>query len=118
MLSERISQLEIQFNHVWLSLDVRRDIIKVIRIFSHIRSLTISLHVLPKNLPQILKELLTKLLKCQQNLLCITIDDTLAMGFESFIRQGGLDFIQTGLSPSLKPSSHLELKPSSITIWL
>lgn len=118
ILSRKISQLEIQLENLWFSLDIRTYILNIIRIFTNVRFLSISISSASKNLLHILKDLLKHLLKCQQNLLCIIIDNTSTDGFEFFKRHGGFDLIQTWFSLSVKPSSHLELKSSSMTIWL
>ena len=117
MFKQRISQLEIQMDRLWLSSEIRRDIPRIIGSFSNVRSLTISIHA-ARNLFQILKELFTHLLKLQQNLLCITVNNMSENGFQSFKRQGGFDFIQTWLSSAVKSSYRLELKSTSMTLWL
>ena len=109
--------MEIQMDRLWLSSEIRRDIPRIIGSFSNVRSLTISIHA-ARNLFQILKELFTHLLKLQQNLLCITVNNMSENGFQSFKRQGGFDFIQTWLSSAVKSSYRLELKSTSMTLWL
>ena len=118
ILTREISQLEIQLENLWLSLDIRTYIPNIVSIFTNVKTLSLSISSASKSLQQTLKELLKQLLKHQQNLLCITIDNTSSAGFELFKRQGGFDFIQTWFSLSVKPSSHLELKSSSMIIWL
>jgi hypothetical protein len=118
ILSKQISQLEIHLDYLWLSLDIRRDIPKILRSFSNIKSFTISFCSSQKNIFKTLKKLLTHLFKFQTNLLCITMEDTSPVGFESLIRQGGIELIQTWLTSSLKMSSHIHLNSSSVTIWL
>lgn len=117
MLKQRISQLEIQLDHLWLSSEMRRDIPRIIGIFSKIISLTISVYA-PRSLFQLLKEFFAHLLKLKQNLLCITVDNTSVHGFESFKRQGGFEFIQTWLSSFVMHPHRLELKSTSMTLWM
>ncbi len=118
ILGKQISQLEIHLDHPWLPLDIRRDIPRILRIFSNIKSFKISFCSSQKSLFKMLRELLTHLFKFQTNLLCTTIDDTSPIGFESLIRQGGIELIQSWLTSSLKISSHIQLNSSSFTIWL
>ena len=118
MLGKKISQLEIHLDYPWLSFDLSRQMPRILRIFSNLKSFTISFCSSHRNLNNILKELLTNLFKLQTNLICVTIDDTSSVGFESLIRQGGVELIQTWLLSSLKTPSHIHMSPSSVTVWL
>lgn len=118
MLAQQISQLEIHVGCPWLS-DIPRDISKVNRIFSNIKSLRISFsfYAVPTDLSRLLKELLKSLIKLQGNLLCITIQDKSPTSYESFPPQDRLSPFQTWLQRSSRTSSHIEWNSSSVTIW-
>ncbi|UJR37180.1 hypothetical protein I4U23_029888 [Adineta vaga] len=128
MLQKRIYQLKINLDYLWLLSDIRRDIPKILRIFSRIKSLTISLHEGQKRTSTTVKELLINLFRYQTNLCCINIKSNSSTGFESIKKQGDIDLIKIWLMNTndtrfkyenyLKNSVHIELNPSSLVIWL
>ncbi|CAF1131970.1 unnamed protein product [Rotaria sordida] len=128
ILQKNIYQLEINLDYSWSLDDVRRDIPKILRIFSNIKSLTISLHSSQKRSLMIVKEILIHLFKYSTNLIYININGDSLTGFEQILIQGGIDFIKTWLILSdndrfkcedyLKNSMFIELNSSLIAIWL
>jgi len=118
ILQKYIYQLEIHFDYSWSYTNIRRDIPKILRIFSNIKSLTISFHSSQKCLIKTTKELLIHLFKDQKNLICINIDGSASIGFESISKQGGIELIKTWLNTYLDNSIHIQLNSSSITILL
>ena len=110
ILNRQILHLEINVNYVWLLLDIRRDIPRILRCFSKIQSLHISFCFPQTRLLKILRGLLTHLLTTSSNLLSISIDITSHFSF-------GLEEIEL-VRTWLRPSSHLELNSSSFTVWL
>lgn len=117
-LQKHIYQLEIHLDYSWSSSFIRRDIPKILRTFSNIKSLTISFHSSQRSLIKTTKELLIQLFKHPTNLLCINIDGTLSTGFESISKQGGIELLKTWLTNSLENSFNIEMNSTSITIWL
>ncbi|CAF3448863.1 unnamed protein product [Rotaria sp. Silwood1] len=128
ILQKYIYQLEINLDYSWSLVDIRRDILKILRIFSNIQSLTISLHSSQKRSLIIVKEIIIYLFKYQTNLICINIDVDSLTCFEQILNQDGIDLIKRWLILSdndrfkskdyLKNSIFIELNSSSITIWL
>jgi hypothetical protein len=128
ILQKRIYYLEIHLDYLWSISAIRRDIPKILRTFSNIKSLTILLHSAQRRSLLSVKELLTSLFKHQTNLICIHIDGSLSIGFDQIIKQGGIDLIKTWLircgdtrfqyNNYLKNSVHIELNSSSVIIWL
>jgi len=118
ILQKYIYQLEIHFDYSWSYTNIRRDIPKILRIFSNIKSLTISFHSSQKFLIKTTKELLIHLFKHQTNLICINIDGSASIGFNSISKQGGIQLIKTWLNTYLNNSIHIQLNSSSITILL
>ncbi len=118
IFQKRIYQLEIHLDYSWSSTHIRRDIPKILCIFSNIKSLTISFHSSQKRLLITTKELLIHLLNHQTNLLCINIDGSSSTDFESILKQGGIELLNTWLNTSSQNSVHIELNSSSITVWL
>lgn len=118
ILQKHINQLEIHFDYPWLSTHICRDISKILRVFSNIKSLTISFDSSQKRLLITIKELLIHLFKHQTNLLCINIDRSSSKGFKSILNQDGIELIKTWLTTSIKNSFHIELNSSSMIIWL
>lgn len=128
ILQKRIYQLEINLDYSWSSSDIRRDIPKILRIFSNIKSLTISLHSSQKRSSAIIQDIVTCLFKHHKNLVSIKIDGDSLPGFEQISKHGGMDFIKKWIIhsdnhrfqsiDSLRNSIYIELNPSSITILL
>ncbi|CAF3866220.1 unnamed protein product [Rotaria magnacalcarata] len=128
LLQKCIDQLEINLDYSWSTSDVHRDIPKILRIFSNIKSLKITLHSSQKRSSMIIQEILIQLLKHNRNLISITIDGNLLTGFEQILKGGGIDLIKTWLIESnhcrvqykyyLKNCIHIELNSSSIAILL
>jgi hypothetical protein len=116
ILQKYIYQLEIHFDYSWSYTNIRRDIPKILRIFSNIKSLTISFHSSQKFLIKTTKELLIHLFKHQTNLICINIDGSASIGFDSISKQGGIQLIKTWLNTYLNNSIHIQLNSSSITL--
>ncbi|CAF0969031.1 unnamed protein product [Adineta steineri] len=128
ILQKCISQLEINLDYVWTISDIRRDIPKILRVFSNIKSLSISLHPDQKRLLAIINELLLCILKHQTNLICLHIDSSSSIDSKQMKKQGGIEVIKTQLIQSCntrlkqnnyqEDSVHIEFRSSSIVVWL
>lgn len=114
ILQKQIYQLEIHLDYSWSSPCIRRDIPKILRIFSNIKSLTITFHSSQRSFIKTTAELLKQLFKYSTNLLCINLDGISSIGSETLLKQDEIQQIQS----CLKNSFHIELNLTSINIWL
>jgi hypothetical protein len=124
LLQARIYQLEIRLDYPWSPVEIRRDIPKIIRIFSNIKSITILFHPTQKRSLLAAKEVLIQLLKHPTNLLCIHMNSSSSTCFEQ-LQQNGIETIKNWLTTSSNThfkyqhnTVHIQLNSSSITILL
>jgi hypothetical protein len=128
ILQKMIYQLEIHLDYSWSLADIRRNIPKILRIFSNIKSITISFDSTQKRSSITAEQLLTNLLEQETNLMCINLESESSTGFENVLKQGGIELIKRWLISSnnnrfksndnLKNSVYIELNFSSMIIWL
>ena len=128
ILQQHIYQLKINFDYPCLISDIRRDIPKILRVFSRINVLTISLHEGQRRTLLTVKELLTYVFKHQSDLRCINIKSHSATAFDAMKKQGDIDLIKIWLRNTgntrfkyenyLKDFVRIELNSSSLVVWL
>ena len=128
LLQKCIYQLEIHLDYYWSSVDIHRDIPKLLQTFSNIKSLTIFLHSSQNRSIATVREIVVHLLRHRTNMICINISGNLLTRIKQILKEGGLELIRLWLIQSgdfrfkcrdyFNKTIHIEWGSSSLTIWL